>query len=338
MSNVSLTYAGWDYDRTKAIFDGEVRAEGCSLVPVKMRTEEIFRRSLHREEFDITELSASSYIMQRAKGNEAFIAIPVFVSRAYRHRCIYVRSDRGIRSPKDLEGKKLGVPEYQTTVALWMRGILQDEYGVDFKSIHYITGGVNEPGRKERLPLALPADIKATPIKDGECLSQLLEDGEIDAVIAPNPPTCFVTTEGIVERMFPDYVAEEANYFKRTGFFPIMHLIAIRRDNHERYPWLAESLFKAFAEAKVKAYKNLREAARKPANQFLLPWLLPELERTEALMGPDFWQYGFEANRKELETMFRYSVEQYLAPKSLDVASLFAERTLALKDISSVSV
>ncbi len=337
MSNVSLTYAGWDYDRTKPIFDQVVQPKACTLVPVKMRTEEIFRRSLQRQEFDVTELSASSYIMQRAKGNEDFIAIPVFVSRAYRHRCIYVRSDRGIRTPKDLEGKKLGVPEYQTTVALWMRGILQDEYGVDFKKIHYITGGVNEPGRKERLPLALPDDIQATPIKDGECLSQLLEDGEIDAIIGPNPPTCFVTTQGIVERMFPDYVAEEAGYFKSTGFFPIMHLMAIRKDVADKHSWLAESLFNAFVEAKQVAYKTLREAARKPANQYLLPWLLPELERTEALMGPDFWQYGLEANRKELKTMIRYSVEQHLAPKSFDVESMFAEQTLALKDVSSVS-
>jgi 4,5-dihydroxyphthalate decarboxylase len=332
MAQLELTYGGWNYDRTEAIFSGEVRPSGYSLVPVAMRTEEVFRRSLQRQEFDVTELSASSYIMQRARGDTTFTALPVFVSRAFRHRSIYVRADSGIRSPADLEGRRVGVPEYQTTVSLWLRGILQDRHGVDFTRIYWLTGGVNAPGRRERLPLTLPDRMSVTPIGDEDTLSSLLSSGAIDACFAPNPPACFVKEPELVKRLFPDYVAEEAAYFRATGFFPIMHLIAIRTEVAERHPWLADSLFDAFVKAKAIARRRLEEAARRPANQFLLPWLLAELERTEALMGPDLWRYGLEANRAELETMCRYSLEQFLAPTLVDVDSLFAPSTRSLVD------
>lgn len=332
MSNLVLTFASGDYDRVKALHDGRVTVEGCQLAPVVMKTEHIFPRSLQRQEFDITELSASSYLMQTARGDSEFIAIPVFLSRAFRHRCIYVRSDRAIRTPKDLEGKSLGVPEYQTTVSLWLRGIIQDEFGVDLSRIRYRTGGVNEPGRRERLPLQVPDTMTIQPIGDDQTLSGMLASGELDAIIAPNPPKCFVDGHADVARMFPDYVRSEQAYFEATGFFPIMHMVAIRKVVAERHPWLARNLFTALSASKRLAFESLREMARRPANQIVLPWLLAELERTEALMGQNFWPYGLAGNRAELETMCRYSHEQYLAPRRLRVEELFAPDTLELTE------
>lgn len=327
----AFTFASGIYDRLKPIHDGTVKVDGCDIVPVVMKTEFIFPRALQREEFDIAELSASSYLMQTGRDQSRYIAIPVFVSRAFRHRSIYVRTDRGIETPKDLEGKRLGVPEYQTTVSLWLRGILQERHGVDFTRIRYRTGGLNEAGRKERLPLTLPSHMDVQPIAGHLCLSDLLASGKLDAVFGPNPPTPFVERSPLVRRLFPDYPSVEAEYFRETGFFPIMHLVAIRKAVVEDHPWLPAALFRALCEAKRQAFVALRDAARRPANATVLPWLLAELERTEEVMGSrDYWAYGVAPNRAELETLCRYSHEQYLSPRPLTVEELFEPTTLDL--------
>lgn len=330
MADVTITFGCWNYDRLKPIIDGRVGVEGCTVAPIVLKTEQLFPRAFQRQEFDVSELSISSYMLQVTRGDCGYVAIPVFPSRAFRHACIYVRADRGIDSPKDLEGKTVGVPEFQMTLALWLRGMLQDSYGVDFRTLRYRTGGTNVPGRKERLPLKLPAHMDARPIPEGRCLNDLLVSGELDAVMTPQPPTAFSEGSPLVRRLFPDVAQVERAYYKETGFFPIMHVVGIRRTLVEKHPWLPANLFKACVAAKAMAVAELDAIAKGNANRITLPWFAAEWEATQALMGTDFWSYGLPANRKELEALIRYSREQYLSERDLAVDELFDPSTLAL--------
>ncbi|MBC8158198.1 MAG: hypothetical protein H8E94_02585 [Alphaproteobacteria bacterium] len=323
MANLTITLGCWNYDRVKPIIDGRVGVEGCNVAPIVLPTSELFPRAVQRQEFDVSELSVSSHILQVSRGDAGYVAIPVFPSRAYRHACIYVRTDRGIETPKDLEGKIVGVPEYQMTLALWLRGILQDVYGVDFRTLHYRTGGTNVAGRKERLPLKLPGHMDVQPISPDKCLNDLLVAGEIDAIMTPMPPTAFSEGSPLVRRLFTDVAAVERDYYRETGFFPIMHVVGVRRSMVEQHPWLAQNIFDAFTAAKQVAMNELEDIARGNANRITLPWFAAEWEATKAMMGEDFWPYGLSANRKELETLCRYSSEQYLAERAVSVDEIF---------------
>jgi 4,5-dihydroxyphthalate decarboxylase len=328
MPEVGLTIACADYDRTRPILDGRVGVEGCRLIPVAISPEDSFPRAVSRAEFDVSELSVSSYLLQHSRGECPYIAIPAFLSRSFRHDCYYIRADSGIRQPKDLEGRLVGVPEYQMTLALWGRGILQDESGVDFRKLRYRTGGTNTPGRKERLPLRLPdhMDVKAIPAD--RSLNDMLLAGEIDAIMSPGPPKAFVDGHANVRRLIDDPTAAERAYYERTRIFPILHFVGIRRDLVAEHPWLPERVFAAFVEAKKIALREIGALAAAGANPITLPWFAAEVARTRALMGDDFWTYGIAANRPELEAMCRYSVEQYLSERPLTVEELFAEATL----------
>ncbi len=323
MANLTLTLGCWKYDRVRPIIDGTIGVDGCTVAPIVLPTSELFPRAVQRQEFDVTELSVSSHILQVSRGEAGYVAIPVFPSRAYRHACIYVRTDRGIDAPQDLEGKVVGVPEYQMTLALWLRGILQDVYGVDFKTLHYRTGGTNVAGRKERLPLKLPAHMDAQPIPPDQCLNDLLVSGELDAVMTPQPPTAFSEGSPLVRRLFDDVATVERGYYRDTGFFPIMHVVGIRRTLVEQHPWLPQNVFDAFTAAKQMTMDELDDIARGNANRITLPWFAAEWEATRQLMGEDFWPYGLPANRKELETLCRYSSEQYLAERKVTVDEIF---------------
>jgi 4,5-dihydroxyphthalate decarboxylase len=276
----------------------------------------------------VSELSLSSYLLQHARGDGAYVAIPVFLSRGFKHDCTYVRADAGIRVPKDLEGRTVGVPEYQMTLALWGRGILQDEYGVDFRKLRYRTGGLNKPGRKERLPLRLPGHMDVTPIPADRCLNDQLLAGEIDAIMSPGPPKSFVEGNPAVRRLIDDPPTAERAYFERTGIFPILHVAGIRKELIAEHPWLPERVFAAFVEAKTIAMAEINAIAAAGANKVTLPWFAAEVARTKALMGEDYWSYGIAANRATLEAMCRYSHEQYLSERRLVVEELFAEATL----------
>lgn len=332
MAEIGLTVACWDYDRTRAIRDGRVGVEGCRTIPVTVDPEDAFPRAVSRAEFDVSELSLSSYLLQLSRGESPYIAIPVFLSRSFRHDCYYVRSDSGIAEPKDLEGRLVGVPEYQMTLALWGRGILQDEYGVDFRTLRYRTGGLNRPGRKERLPLRLPDHMDVAPIDPARCLNELLLAGELDAIMSPGPPLSFTEGHPNVRRLIDDPPTAERAYFERTGIFPILHVAGIRRDLVDEHPWLPERVFAAFAEAKRIAMQEIDAIAAAGANKVTLPWFAAELARTRALMGEDYWSYGVEANRAALEAVCRYSKEQYLSEKPFAVEDLFAASTLGLVD------
>ena len=324
MSRLRLTLACWDYDRTRALADGRVRPDGIDLNLLPLHVEETFFRMLRGREFDASEMSLSSYCVSLLRDDPAFVAIPVFPSRFFRHSCIFVSAGSGVREPKDLVGKRVGVPEYQMTAPVWIRGILADEYGVDPAGVEYFTGGEEEPGRDEKLKLALPPQFQVTPIPPGKTLSAMLADGEIDALHTARTPSTFYSRPDDVKRLFPDFVAVEKAYYRRTGIFPIMHVIALRRDVYEQNRWIARSLYKAFAEAQAIAYGNLRVTS---AMTSMLPWQVAAVEEATSELGRDWWPYGVEANRTALDTFLRYHHEQGLSARRLAVEELFAPET-----------
>lgn len=323
-----LSMTCWNYDRVAALLDGRVSVPGVDLDSEIQYPTQIFARAFSEAPFDISELSASSYAMQVARGDCPYVALPVFVSRAFRHGGFYVRTDRAIATPKDLEGKLVGVPEYQMTMALWARGLLADDFGVDTDKLRYRTGGTNEPGRKERLALDLPVHMDVQPIPEHRTLNDLLVAGELDAVIAPSPPTAFSEGNPLIARLFADPKAAERDYYARTGIFPIMHLIGIRKELAAANPGLARAVFEAFEVARRLAAEELRITAEASANRVQLPWLAAEWEETRALMGDDYWSYGIAANHAALDAICRYSLAQHLAPRRLTPAQLFHPETL----------
>ena len=317
------------YDRVQAIFDGRVRIEGCELHAVPLVAEECFHRAFNGAEFDITEISGSSYMMTLARGESPYIAIPAFVSKYFRHGAIYIRSDRGIRTPQDLVGKKVGMPEYQMTACLWARGILEDEYGVRPRDIQWFTGGQEEPGRRERAKLSVDKSVSITPIGEGKTLSGMLNDGELDAVISARLPSCYRVNPKVV-RLFENFREVEAAYFRKTRIFPIMHMIGIRKTLLDANPWLAVSAYKAFVAAKDIAVQEMRQAG---VHMVTLPWVYAEVLAAEELLGKDYWSYGVQANRPALEAMTRYSYTQGLAQRQLSPEELFHPGTLELSRI-----
>jgi len=328
----TLSLGCWDYDRVKAILDGRVGVDGFRLKPTVMTPTDIFARAFTEAPFDVSELSLSSYMLQVARGTCAYVAIPVFLSRAFRHGGIFVRADRGIRKPKDLESRLVGVPEYQMTMAMWVRGILQDEYGVAFRKIQWRTGGLAKPGRKERLALDLPAAMDVKPIGPSDTLDGLLMAGDLDAVVAPATPPSFAAGDTRVARLFADPAAEERAYYKKTGMFPIMHVVGLRRTIAAENPKLPVALFHAFVKARDLALGELRATAAASANRLTLPWFAAEWEATRALMGDRVWSYGVPDNMRELRAACRYSSEQSLAPRRLAVDELFHPATGNLAD------
>jgi 4,5-dihydroxyphthalate decarboxylase len=326
MGKLTISLACCDYDRTRAVFDGRVPVEGCEVVAVAMSPEEAFHRAFKYQEFDVTELSMSSYMNVQSRGDSPYVGIPVFLSRLFRHSSIYVRKDSGIEKPEDLKGKMVGVPEYQMTAALWVRGILQDEYGVMPADIHWRNGGLEEGGREERAPLSLPDEIDLQSISKDETLAEHLNDGRLDALISARAPSCFQTNDDVV-RLFPDYKTAEQAYFTKTGMFPIMHLVGIRRSIVEKHPWLPVNVYNAFLKAKQICYAEMEEVGH--LNQ-TMPWPVYELEQVRKLMGPDHWRYGVHENAREIEAMLRYSFEQHLSVRQLEASDIFAESTFEL--------
>ena len=241
-----LTLACWDYDRTRALADGAVRADGIELNYLSLPVEETFFRMLRYREFDACEMSLSSYVASLGKEDPPFIAIPAFPSRFFRHSCIFVSAKSGIARPEDLKGRRIGVPEYQMTAPVWIRGILSDEYGVKVTDVEHLSGGEEEPGRDEKLKLDLPSSIELKRIGDGQTLSAMLAAGEIDALVTARAPSTFHSTPEAVKRLFPDYVEVEKDYYRRTRIFPIMHTVVMRREVYDTNRWIAQSLYKAF--------------------------------------------------------------------------------------------
>lgn len=325
MSRLNLTFGCWNYDRTRSLMDGSVVPDGIDLNYLNMPVEETFFRMLRHREFDVAEMSLSSYAVSMFNPQRPFVAIPVFPSRFFRHSCIYVNAGSGIREAKDLIGKRVGNPEYQMTAPVWIRGILSDHYGVPVDSVTYFTGGEEEPGRSEKIRLDLPPNIRVQPIGPGQTLARMLLEGEIDALYTARMPSSFLNGGGRVRRLFEDYEQVERNYFRETGLFPIMHTVAMRRDVYESNRWIAQSLMKALRESQRRAYEDLYQTA---ALKVMLPWLTAHVEQVRSEMGEDFWPYGFEKNEANLRTFLRYHFEQGLSKRLLEPGELFAPEAM----------
>lgn len=318
---LNLTLACKSYDRTLALEDGTVSPEGIDLNVVSIPLAELFRRHARHGEFDVAEFSLSTYTLLCAKGDRRFVGIPVFLSRKFRHADIWVKKDSRIREPKDLVGKRIGTQEYQQTAGVWSRGVLQHEYGVHPSQMEWYCGGYNRPEKYTvRVPVDLPENVRTRQIPDDRCLSDLLEQGELDAVMGGDPLRAYDERSPRVTRLFPNAREVEVEYYHRTGIFPIMHLVAIKREIYEKAPWVAASLFKAFLEAKAIAYRRLWATG---ALYCMLPWLREHLNEVHDLMGPDPFVYGIDPNRIVLETFLQYGYEQGLLQRPLAVDELF---------------
>ena len=324
---IRLTLACWDYDRTRALMDGSVAPDGIELVYLNQPVEETFFRMMRYREYDASEMSLSSYVASLGSDNPPFIAIPAFPSRFFRHSCIFVSAKSGIRKPEDLKGRRIGVPEYQMTAPVWIRGILSDDYGVKVTDCEHFSGGEEEPGRDEKLKINVPSHIRLKAIPGDKTLSRMLADGELDAMVTARAPSTFHREPDKVKRLFPNYVEVEKDYYRRTRIFPPMHTVVIRRDVYAKNPWIAQSLYKAFTEAKARAYALYSQTAALPA---MVPWLVAELEDARREMGEDWWPYGLEPNRKALETFLRYHHEQGLSKRLFKPEELFARETLSV--------
>jgi 4,5-dihydroxyphthalate decarboxylase len=323
MTKLQLSFAIGNYDRTRALIDSAVTIDGVDPVYMTLVPEEIFFRAFRAAEFDICELSLSSYTIQIARGESPYIAIPAFVSRAFRHTAIYVRTDR-VRNPADLKGKKVGVPEYQLTANVWARAFLSDDYGVNPTDIHWVRGGIENPTRPEKIAVDLPRGVRLDNAPEGETISALLERGEIDGFIAPRPPSLVRRGHPNVGWLFPDPVEVAKDYFLRTGLFPIMHVIGVRRTLADRHPWLPGAVLKALEQAKEAGLRALSDTS---APKVTLPFVEERLKEARALMGEDFWPYGVESNRKVLDYFLDQHHAQGLSKRRVSVDELFHEAT-----------
>jgi 4,5-dihydroxyphthalate decarboxylase len=325
MSKLRLSVAVGDYDRMRPLFDGDARIDGVDPVFMRLEPEEIFFRAFRHAEFDVCELSLSSFAVTAARGDGPYVGIPVYPSRAFRHTSIVVRKDRGIAGPAELRGRRLGTPEYQLTACVWARALLEEEYGVRGADITWVRGGLEQPGRVEKIKLALPPDIRLEDAPPDTSLSTLLERGDIDGIVAPRLPAAFARGDSRLGWLFDDPMEEAAAWFRRTRIFPIMHLLGLRRSIADQHPWLPAALLKAFERSKQIAMARLSDTA---ATKVTLPFVEEQLVKVRALMGEDFWPYGVDANRHTLETFLRHHHRQGLSRRQVAVEELFHPATL----------
>ncbi|HEX3573379.1 MAG TPA: ABC transporter substrate-binding protein [Rhodopila sp.] len=324
MAKLQLSIAVGDYDRMRPLVDGLVRIDAVDPQFMLLEPEEIFFRAFRHADFDICELSLSSYCVKTAAGNCPYIAVPVFPSRAFRHNSIYVRTDR-IKSPADLKGCRMGTPEYQVTANVWARMVLEEDYGIRPADMTWVRGGYNDPGRVEKITLNLPPDVRIESAPDGTTISGMLAAGQVDAVIGPRAPACFDAGHPHVNYLFPDPREAGAAWFRRSNIFPIMHTLGIRRTLADRHPWLPAAVMKAFSKSKALAIARLRDPA---AARVTLPFVEEQLRAAEALMGEDFWSYGLGPNHLVLERFLRRHHAEGLSQRLLTPEELFHPSSL----------
>lgn len=323
MGKLQLSMAVGPYDRTRALVDGSVQIDGVDPVCMTLSPEEIFFRAFRHAEFDVCELSLSSFTVKTALGNCPYVGVPAFVSRAFRHTAIYVRTDR-IKKPADLKGKKVGVPEYQLTANVWARAILEEDFGVKPSDISWVRGPITDAERPEKISIKLPPDVKLEDGPAGKTISQLLAEGEIDGFIAPRAPDLDLSKQPNIGWLFPDPTAAAKDYYKRTGIFPIMHLVGVRRELVAQHPWLPAALLKAFEQSKAAALDLLTDTS---ATKVTLPFVEENLKATRAAMGEDFWPYGVAPNRKTLDAFLQRHHAEGLSSRLVKVEEMFHPST-----------
>jgi 4,5-dihydroxyphthalate decarboxylase len=321
MPDLKLTLACWDYDRTRPLIDGRVKPEGIALDIQILRPRQTFQRMLDRQEFDVSELSLASYTALKGRGHCPFVAVPVALSKIFRHSCIYVRPDAGIRTPADLKGKRVGTSQWSSTGLVFMRGMLQHDHGVRAQDMHWFMGGLNTFVEPPLIPLDLPSDIRLDFLSGGQTLEGMFAAGELDALLSLYIPKLFLAGSPSIARLFPNYKELEQDYYRRTGIFPIMHTVVLREDIHRAHPWAARSIYKAFVAARDLAVDGLYDT---DALRVALPWLIDHVEETWRVLGKDFWAYGLKPNRKTFEAVGRFVYEQGLSPRVVIADELFA--------------
>ena len=328
MSRQKLSLACGLYDRTDALRTGDVKVDGIDIDFIAISNpREIFDRMGGKQEFDVSEFSSSEFISRLGRGDKTFVALPVFPSRVFRHSGIYVRTDRGIGTAKDLEGRTVAIPEWAQTAGIYARGMLKEYYGVDLTSIRWVQAGVNEPGRVEKIDLALPESIRYRS-RPETSISAMLANGEVDAAISARTPDVFLDGHPQVARLFPNYRAEELAYYRKTGVFPIMHLIAMRRTVFAQHPWIAMNIVNACEEAKRRSLARIRAIG---IAALPMPWASGFLEECTETFGPDPFPYGLDANRKTLEAFCRFAHHQHITERPLTPDDLFPP---ALREVS----
>lgn len=318
--NLHLTLTIGDYDHVRDLVSGAVEVQGVDLTCLRFSVEETFFRFARHREWEVSEFSLAKYCSLRAAGDESITAIPVFPSRCFRHAAIYVRADGPVDDPGALAGGRIGVPEWTQTATVYARGLLEHSYGVDLRGIEWFQGGTNEPGRIEGIALKAPEGFSLTAVPD-RTLNDMLLAGELDAVIAAHAPGEFELGSGRVVRLFSEHRAVEEAYYRDTGIFPIMHLVAIRADVLAEHPWVAMNLYTAFREAKR---RSVERALDTNAPKYPVPWAPANAERAQAIFGDDFWPYGIEPNRVTLDAFLGYAHEQGACARRLAPEELFA--------------
>jgi 4,5-dihydroxyphthalate decarboxylase len=321
MPDLRLTLACNDYDRCRPLLDGRVKPDGIALDVQRLKPRELFPRMLDHQEFQVGEVSLASYAALVARGESPFQAIPVTLSKIFRHSCIYVRRDAGIAKPEDLHGKRVGTTQYGATAVVYMKGLLRDEYGVAPEDMTWFVGGLTAPTEKPLIPLTLPAAVKLEFLPAGRTLEGMLLEGELDALLSIYFPKIFLDGSPRIVRLFPNFKAVEQDYYRRTRIFPIMHVVVLRNDVVRDHPWVAKAMYRAFTAAKDLALAPLYDT---DALAVALPWLLDHVEESRRFFGEDFWAYGIEPNRPALEALCRYVHEQGLAPRRVLPEELFA--------------
>ncbi len=324
-ARLHLTLATTDYDHVRDLVNGVVRPEGIVLTAFVLPVEEIFYRFIKNREWDVSEMSFGKFIGFASQGNSPFVGIPVFPSRVFRHSAFYVRADRGIASPKDLEGKRVGIPEWAQTAGIYARGFLAETAGVDLRKIHWVQAGMNEAGREEKVEFKLPAGIQYEQRRDTSISSMLLS-GEVDAAISARVPDAFYKGAGKIARLYPNYRAEEMRYYGATGIYPIMHVMAMRRTVFERYPWAAMNLFKVFDESKQRSLERMQDLT---ASRIPVPWAAAITSEWGEKFGGNPFPYGLEENRKTLDAFCRFAHAQGVTAKQLTPDDLFPKEVRA---------
>ena len=321
MTDLPLTLACWNYDRTRPLMDRRVKPDGITLDIKLMRPREAFPRMLEKREFHVSEMSLASYTSLVGKGGCPFVAIPVALSKIFRHDCIYVRPGAGIRTPQDLRGKRVGTTQYGSTGLVFIKGMLQHDHGVAPDEIHWFIGGLDAPTQRPLLPLDLPASVKIDFLTAGKTLEGMLAAGELDALFSLYLPESFLRGAPHIARLFPNHKDVEQDYFRRTKIFPIMHTVVIREDVYREHSWVAQSLYKAFCAARDIAVDGLYDT---DALHLALPFLIDHIEETRRVFGNDFWSYGLAPNRPTLAAIGQYVHEQHLSPRAVAPEELFA--------------
>lgn len=322
MSKLRLTIATSEYDHTHDLSSGRIQVEGCDINYLNFEIEEIFYRFVLNREWDVSEMSMAKFVAQVAGDRPDVIGLPIFPSRVFRLSNIYTHRSKGIKDPRDLKGKKVGTPEWAQTASVYTRGVLVDDVGLSLADIDWYQAGVNQPGRIEKVKLNLPQGVKLTPVPE-KSLSQMIASGELDAILSAHPPECFEQGHPDVVRLYDDYQAAEEAYYERTKIFPIMHIIAIRKQILDENPWVAQNVLTAFTKARN---NSVYRALEMTASRFPVPWIADTAEKWKKKFGSDFFPYGIEPNRRTLEAFTKWCYEQGVASRHLKVEEMFPKQ------------